>query len=122
MKKLIPITLLALVCTAALALTPSKEMVTIAAGSVTVSNSTDYAVKRIAQISFTGVLPADTTNTISMIQDGMTQTVATLVGVSGAASVTLTNTTPVYLFKGGRITGTIGTNAGTLRVVFENYP
>lgn len=122
MKKALTI-VAALIAGAAFAEVPHKATASFALGAATIENTKDYVVWTPKTIDVSGVLPAAATGTVKHVEDGITNTVATIIVASGVGSTTVTN--GPYLFKGGKLVfSAFGTNAaaGSVKVVFTQYP
>jgi len=101
---------------------PSRSTATVTLGVATYTNLSDYAVVRLDQVYFSGVLPVTAfTGTVSRVSalTGVTNSLGAIVGTTGSSPTT--NVTP-WLFRGDvlRLTG-IGTNAGTAELILLNH-
>lgn len=114
--------LLVIVCIAsvAVAVTPSRDSVTLVLGAGGSTNTEDYVVKKLIRVDVSGVQPASVTGTISWVSDNLTNQIGTVICTSGAG--TYYETQAVHVFKSGKLVFAIGTNAGTVRATFDNYP
>lgn len=122
MKKFISV-LVGLSAGVVLAEVPHKASESFALGAATIENTKDYVVWTPKTIDVSGVLPASATGTVKHVEDSVTNTVATITVASGLGTTVVTN--GPYLFKGGKLVFSgFGTNAaaGTVRVVFTQYP
>ena len=104
------------------AVTPSRDIATTTLGATTITNGQNFNVLKLIGIQVAGVQPVVSTGTVTHVQDGITNTIGTIITSAGGGGLTATGT--VYVFKTGELgVSGLGTNTGaSVRFVFDNYP